>query len=672
MLGGAEQEARLPPPVQAPGVLRVQPHRPAHGPGLPGLVRARRGVRSGSGATPAPGGGGVSVERGGTPRRGAAPRADLKRWPWRRCAAAPMGDAAMAAGIMPAPGRRLRYSADERAGAAAPGESASASCGGGRRHSCSAPPSTTARSSTPPSTSSATSTRSHRRGSTRLGCSPSTAELESSNVGLGYANPLAPRPERYLAPWARAGAEHGLGPDGLPKFDLDTWDERYFARLRGLLSAADARGVVVELVFFCSQYNEECWLHSPLHPAGNVNGVGRGVRTWRDFLTLRRRRRRRAPAAPGTQARHRDQRLRQPVLRDLQRAGLRGRVRAETRPGARLAAGAGGHGARDRAGAAQTPPGRGQPQPAAARPRPRLAGRDGDRRPRRRVLPARPGDRLRQRALHQPPCPAGRPLPRLRRRGPSAPPAVVPLRAADGVHHPAVGRETDRLQRGLLRIHRRSAPQARAGPPGSLGVPAGRLRRSTITSTAPSRPTIRSAAPPVPRPAGCLGSGSTAGRCGGSWDTCSPWRQRWTWPRCAPTRSPWRTRRLARARSRRTPTRRGAQRCSSTSPTSVRSTPATGRTPSAGGSSSVPPVRPADVSSAVRGAVARPADRCVGGGGPGRGGRGRHPRRARAPLPRGHAALPGVVRRPSRPVRRGRGPAPRPPPGSGGTIRGPR
>jgi hypothetical protein len=111
-------------------------------------------------------------------------------------------------------------------------------------------------------------------------------ELEASIVELGYANPVAPRPEGYLAPWARAGAEHGPGPDGLPKFDLDTWDERYFARLGALLSAADTRGVVVELVFFSSQYNEAAWRHSPLHPASNVNGVGTGVRTWRDFLTL--------------------------------------------------------------------------------------------------------------------------------------------------------------------------------------------------------------------------------------------------------------------------------------------------------------------------------------------------------------------------------------------------
>src|SRR5262245_39895605 len=41
---------------------------------------------------------------------------------------------------------------------------------------------------------------------------------------LGYANTVAPRPEHYLAPWARAtgAAARALGPDGLPRFDLDT------------------------------------------------------------------------------------------------------------------------------------------------------------------------------------------------------------------------------------------------------------------------------------------------------------------------------------------------------------------------------------------------------------------------------------------------------------------
>jgi hypothetical protein len=91
---------------------------------------------------------------------------------------------------------------------------------------------------------------------------------------LGYANTVAPRPEHYLAPWARAADTHDPGPDGLPKFDLEVWDERYFARLRALLSAAAARNVVVELDLFVNPFDQARWTRWPLHPGSNVNGVG--------------------------------------------------------------------------------------------------------------------------------------------------------------------------------------------------------------------------------------------------------------------------------------------------------------------------------------------------------------------------------------------------------------
>jgi hypothetical protein len=109
---------------------------------------------------------------------------------------------------------------------------------------------------------------------------------DSLGPELGYANPLAPRPQHYLAPWARSPASGNPGPDGLPKFDLDTWDERYFVRLRRFLAAAQTRGVVVELVLFCNAYDEARWRHLPLHPASNVNGVGTGMAAPRDFGSL--------------------------------------------------------------------------------------------------------------------------------------------------------------------------------------------------------------------------------------------------------------------------------------------------------------------------------------------------------------------------------------------------
>ncbi len=76
-------------------------------------------------------------------------------------------------------------------------------------------------------------------------------------------NTLAPAPGRYLAPWARA--------DG--KFDLDRWNAAYFERLKGFLSEAAKRGIVVELTLFSSQYTDDNWALSAFNPANNVNGT---------------------------------------------------------------------------------------------------------------------------------------------------------------------------------------------------------------------------------------------------------------------------------------------------------------------------------------------------------------------------------------------------------------
>src|SRR5215218_7117178 len=57
-------------------------------------------------------------------------------------------------------------------------------------------------------------------------------------------NTLAPGPGKYVAPWARAG--------GGDKYDLTKWNDDYFARLKSFVGEAGKRGVVVELVLFCT------------------------------------------------------------------------------------------------------------------------------------------------------------------------------------------------------------------------------------------------------------------------------------------------------------------------------------------------------------------------------------------------------------------------------------
>ena len=85
-------------------------------------------------------------------------------------------------------------------------------------------------------------------------------------------NTLAPKADRYAAPWARSSTAGAL--DGENKFDLETWDEAYFERLRGFVAEASKRGIVVEMTLFCPLYEEEMWEVSPMNAPNNVNGIG--------------------------------------------------------------------------------------------------------------------------------------------------------------------------------------------------------------------------------------------------------------------------------------------------------------------------------------------------------------------------------------------------------------
>jgi hypothetical protein len=86
-------------------------------------------------------------------------------------------------------------------------------------------------------------------------------------------NTLAPRPGRYLCPWARSSTPGYF--DGGDKFDLTRWDDAYFKRLKDFMSAAAKRGVVVEMNLFCPNYEDNLWKANPMNVANNVNGVGK-------------------------------------------------------------------------------------------------------------------------------------------------------------------------------------------------------------------------------------------------------------------------------------------------------------------------------------------------------------------------------------------------------------
>ena len=88
--------------------------------------------------------------------------------------------------------------------------------------------------------------------------------------------------------YAGAAGDHQWGAQvialGDSKFDLTKWDNAYFARLRGFVSEASKRGIVVELDLFCPFYEDAMWNPSPMHAANNVNGLG--IVTRSDVYTL--------------------------------------------------------------------------------------------------------------------------------------------------------------------------------------------------------------------------------------------------------------------------------------------------------------------------------------------------------------------------------------------------
>ena len=85
-------------------------------------------------------------------------------------------------------------------------------------------------------------------------------------------NTLGPKPWSLIVPWARSDEPGYLF--GGNKFDLDRWNEAYFARLKDFIAKAGERGIVVEICFFNAQYSDT-WPLSPLYHENNIQGAGK-------------------------------------------------------------------------------------------------------------------------------------------------------------------------------------------------------------------------------------------------------------------------------------------------------------------------------------------------------------------------------------------------------------
>ncbi len=84
-------------------------------------------------------------------------------------------------------------------------------------------------------------------------------------------NTMAPDDGKLICPWARSN-ESGYAGGG-NKFDLNKWDESYFARLKDFVAEAGKRNIVVELDLFSNIYSNIQLGLSPLYHKNNINNV---------------------------------------------------------------------------------------------------------------------------------------------------------------------------------------------------------------------------------------------------------------------------------------------------------------------------------------------------------------------------------------------------------------
>lgn len=94
-------------------------------------------------------------------------------------------------------------------------------------------------------------------------------------------NTLAPADGQFLAPWARSDQPGYLG--GGHKFDLHQFNPDYLARLHDFITTAHHHGIIVELTFFTSTYNEKQWSVHPFNPTNRIQSFA--VTDWEKLHT---------------------------------------------------------------------------------------------------------------------------------------------------------------------------------------------------------------------------------------------------------------------------------------------------------------------------------------------------------------------------------------------------
>ncbi len=79
-------------------------------------------------------------------------------------------------------------------------------------------------------------------------------------------NTLGPQKGRAITPWATF-----TDASGKISYDLASWNDTYFERLKDFIRLADEKDIIVEVTLFSSIYNEDFWKICPQNPANNIN-----------------------------------------------------------------------------------------------------------------------------------------------------------------------------------------------------------------------------------------------------------------------------------------------------------------------------------------------------------------------------------------------------------------
>jgi len=91
-------------------------------------------------------------------------------------------------------------------------------------------------------------------------------EIPGESFGIQH-NTLAPQKNNIATPWTVVVG----GTDGVVKYDLSSWNDYYFERLKDFMTMADELDIIVEVTLFSSIYRDQHWDISPQNPANNIN-----------------------------------------------------------------------------------------------------------------------------------------------------------------------------------------------------------------------------------------------------------------------------------------------------------------------------------------------------------------------------------------------------------------